>query len=156
MNRLIDDTTENLMEVLRGAGEEEVRDFLREHFAQGRPTFVQYMDALISQKGMKRQEVILRADLPQKYGYKLLTGEAHTTDRDKLLRLCLALELSLKQTQRVLRLYGMNELYPKDPRDVVLIAAIGRRQWDIHEISRELQASGLETLVGFSPELGEN
>lgn len=147
MNRLIDDTTENLTAVLKNAGEEEVRDFLRTHFAQGVPTFVQYMDELLAGKGLKRQEVLLRADLPQKYGYKLLTGEAHTTDRDKLLRLCLAMELSLKQTQRVLRLYGMSELYPKVPRDVVLIAAIGRRQWDIYEISRELQAAGLEPLV---------
>ena len=57
------------------------------------------------------------------------------------------MELSLKQTQRVLRLYCMSELYPKVPRDVVLIAANGRRQWDIYEISRELQAAGLEPLV---------
>ena len=144
MNRLIDDTTENLTAVLGNAGEEEVRDFLREHFAQGVPTFVQYMDELLAGKGLKRQEVLLRADLPQKYGYKLLTGEAHTTDRDKILRLCLAMELSLKQTHRVLRLYGMSERYPKVPRDGVLIAAIGRRQWDIYEISRELPAAGLE------------
>lgn len=147
MNRLIDDTTEDLMAVLGSAGEEEVRAFLREHFAQGTPTFVQYMDELLEQKGLKRQEVLLRADLPQKYGYKLLTGESHTTDRDKLLRLCLALELSLKEAQRVLRLYGMSELYPKNPRDVVLIAAIGRKQFDLYEISRELRAAGLEPLV---------
>ena len=134
MNRLIDDTTEDLMAVLGSAGEEEVRSFLREHFARGTPTFVQYMDELLEQKGLKRQEVLLRADLPQKYGYKLL-------------RLCLALELSLKQTQRVLRLYGMSELYPKVPRDVVLIAAIGRRQYDLHEISRELTEAGLEPLI---------
>jgi len=147
VNKLIDETTENLMTVLDRAEPEAVRAFLQEHFAQGQPTFVQYMDALLAEKGLKRQTVLLRADLPQKYGYKLLTGEAHTTDRDKLLRLCLAMELSLKQTQRALRLYGMSELYPKNARDVVLIAAIGRRQWDVHEVSRELAEAGLEPLV---------
>ena len=147
MNKLMEETTENLMAVLNRAEPEQVRDFLEEHFAQGQPTFVQYMDALLEQKGLKRQEVLLRADLPQKYGYKLLTGESHTTDRDKLLRICLALELNLKQTQRALRLYGMSELYPKNARDVILIAAIGRRQWDIHELSRELMEAGLEPLV---------
>lgn len=147
MNKLIEETTEDLMAVLNRAEPEQVRDFLKEHFAQGQPTFVQYMDALLEQKGLKRQEVLLRADLPQKYGYKLLTGESHTTDRDKLLRICLALELNLKQTQRALRLYGMSELYPKNARDVLLIAAIGRRQWDIHELSRELMEAGLEPLV---------
>jgi len=147
VNKLMEETTENLMAVLNRAEPEQVRDFLKEHFAQGQPTFVQYMDALLEQKGLKRQEVLLRADLPQKYGYKLLTGESHTTDRDKLLRICLALELNLKQTQRALRLYGMSELYPKNARDVILIAAIGRRQWDSHELSRELMEAGLEPLV---------
>ena len=147
MNKLIDSTTEDLMAVLHRAAPEEVRDFLRDHFAQGQPTFVQYMDARLEEKGLKRQTVLLRADLPQKYGYKLLTGESHTTDRDKLLRILLAMELNLKQTQRALRLYGMSELYPKDPRDVVLIAAICRQQWDVHEISRELTDLGLAPIV---------
>ena len=146
MNRLIDDTTEELMAVLNRAEPEAVQDYLREHFARGQPTFVQYMDTLLEEKGLKRQAVLLRAELPQKYGYKLLTGESHTSDRDKLLRLCLAMELNLKQTQRALRLYGMSELYPKNARDVILIAAIGRRQWNIREISRELTEAGLEPL----------
>lgn len=145
MNKLIDKPTEDLMAVLDRAEPEQVHVFLEEHFAQGQPTFVQYLDALLEQKGMKRQEVLLRADLPQKYGYKLLTGESHTTDRDKLLRICLALELNLKQVQRVLRLYGMSELYPKNARDVVIIASIGRRQWDVHEVSQQL------TDAGFAP-----
>lgn len=146
MNKLMDETTEDLMQVLRKAGPGEVRAFLEEHFAQGQPTFVQYMDALLEAKKLKRQEVLRRAALPQKYGYKLLTGESHTTDRDKLLRLCFAMELTLKQTQRVLQLYGMNELYPKNARDVVLIAALGRRQYDIDAVCAELRAAGLEPL----------
>lgn len=146
MNRLIDDTTENLMAVLKGAGPEQVEAYLQEHFAQGQPTFVQYMDALLAEKGFKRQQVLLRADLPQKYGYKLLTGESHTTDRDKILRICFAMELTLKQTQRALRLYGMNELYPKVPRDVVLIAALGRRMYDLGAVNGELTAAGMEPL----------
>lgn len=146
MNKLIEESTEDLMAVLKGAGPEQVREYLRENFAQGQPTFVQYLDALLEQKGLRRQEVLLRANLPQKYGYKLLTGESHTTDRDKLLRICLALELNLKQTQRLLRLYGMSELYPKNARDVVLIAAIGRRQYDVDEVSRELEEAGFAPL----------
>lgn len=151
MNHLMDETTENLMNVLRRADTDDVHSFLKEHFSQGQPTFVQYLDALLMEKGLKRQQVLLRAGLPQKYGYKLLTGETHTTDRDKLLRICLAMELNLTQTQRALRLYGMSELYPKIKRDVVVIAAIGRRCWDIDEVSRELSEAGLDPL--YRPEL---
>lgn len=146
MNDLIEKPTAELMEALRGADPAGVKLFVEEHFTQGQPDFVSYMDALLAQKRMKRQEVLLRANLPQKYGYKLLSGESHTTDRDKILRICFAMELSLKQTQRALKLYGMSELYPKNKRDVALIVALGRRQYDIDLVSEELEAQGLAPL----------
>lgn len=146
MHELMEKSTEDLMHTLSGAGPREVQAYLQENFAQGQPSFVGYMDQLLAEKGLKRQQVLLRANLPQKYGYKLLSGETHTTDRDKLLRICFAMELTLKQTQRVLKLYGMNELYPKDKRDVVLIVALGQRQFDIDRVSEELQAQGMEPL----------
>lgn len=146
MQELIEKRTEDLMNTLHGAGPGEMQAYLQENFTHGQPTFAGYIDRLLEEKGMKRQEVLLRANLPQKYGYKLLSGESHTTDRDKLLRICFAMELTLKQTQRVLKLYGMNELYPKDKRDVVLIVALGRRQFDIDSISEELQDQGMAPL----------
>lgn len=150
MQDLMEKTTADLMEALRGTDPARVKLFVEENFAQRQPDFVSYMDELLARKQMKRQEVLLRANLPQKYGYKLLTGESHTTDRDKLLRICFAMELSLKETQRVLKLYGMNELYPKNKRDVALIVALGRRQFDVDLVSEALAAEGLAPL--YTPE----
>lgn len=146
MSKLIEKNTEDLMNTLRGADSARLKLYVQQNFAQGQPNFVSYMDGLLAQKQMKRQDVLIRANLPQKYGYKLLSGEAHTTDRNKLLRICFAMQLTLKETQRALKLYGMNELYPKNKRDVVLIVALGQRQFDIDRISEELRAEGLEPL----------
>lgn len=146
MNDLMKKPTAELMEALRGADPARVKLFVEEHFDRGQPDFVSYMDGLLSRRHMKRQQVLLRANLPQKYGYKLLSGESHTTDRNKILRLCFAMELSLQETQRALKLYGMNELYPKNRRDVALIVALGRRQYDIDLVSEELAAQGLAPL----------
>lgn len=146
MRELIEKSTEDLMETLLGADPEKVQSYLRQNFREGQPDFVSYIDTLLAQKQMKRQEVLLRADLPQKYGYKLLTRETHTTDRDKILRICFAMQLTLKQTQRALKLYGMNELYPKNKRDVLLIVALGKKQFDIERINEELNAQGLPPL----------
>ena len=139
MEKLIEKNTDDLMNILHGANPKQVQAYLQENFAQGQPNFVSYMDELLARKQLKRQEVLLRANLPQKYGYKLLTGESHTTNRDKILRLCFAMELDLKQTQRVLNLYGMNELYPKNQRDVILIVALGKKIYDISQIDEELK-----------------
>lgn len=146
MRELIEKETDELLHTLCSADGSQVQAYLQENFQQGQPDFVGYMDALLAEKKMKRQDVILRADLPQKYGYKLLTGETHTTDRDKLLRICFAMQLTLKQTQRVLQLYGMNELYPKNKRDVFLIVALGQKQFDMDQIDMQLKAEGLQPL----------
>lgn len=150
MNKLMEKPTAELMEALRTADPAGVKLYMEAHFAQGQPDFVSYIDELLATKQMKRQDVLLRANLPQKYGYKLLSGESHTTDRDKILRICFAMQLSLKETQRALKLYGMNELYPKNKRDVTLIVALGRRQFDIDLVSEELEAQGLAPL--YTPE----
>lgn len=148
MTKLMEKSTDDLMNTLNRAGASDVQTYLAEHFSEGQPDFVGYMDELLAQKHLKRQDVLLRANLPYKYGYKLLSGEAHTTNRDKIIRICLAMELTLKQTQRVLKLYGMNELYPKKKRDVILIVALGKKQYDISLIDEELLSLGLQPLVG--------
>ena len=148
MEKLIEKNTDDLMNILHGANPKQVQAYLQDNFAQGQPNFVSYMDELLARKQLKRQEVLLRANLPQKYGYKLLTGESHTTNRDKILRLCFAMELDLKQTQRVLNLYGMNELYPKNQRDVILIVALGKKIYDISQIDEELKKLDLMPLSG--------
>ena len=66
---------------------------------------------------------------------------------DKILRICLAMRLTLKETQRALKLYGMNELYPKNKRDVILIVAIGNKHYDLLQIDEELIALGLQPLT---------
>lgn len=146
MTPLMDKSTEDLMNTLGSTGEAEVKSYLRAHFEGGEPGFTAYMDALLEAKGLKRQDVLIRANLPQKYGYKLLSGESHTTDRDKILRICFSMELTLKETQRALKLYGMNELYPKNKRDVVLIVALGRRVFDIDRVNEMLKNEQLKPL----------
>ncbi len=144
--------TGDLMEALQRTGPSELKEYLQQNFPAGEPTFVSYIDSLLEEKQLKRQDVILRANLSQKYGYKLLTGEAHTTDRNKLLRICFSMRMSLKETQRALKLYGMNELYPQVRRDVVLIVALGHHIFDIDRVNELLAAEALEPLYDADAE----
>lgn len=135
-------TTDNLMNRLKHSTASELKIYLKEQFRDGEPNFPGYIDFLLTQKKMKRQDVILRANLPQKYGYKLLSGESHTTDRNKVLRICLSMEMTLKETQRALTLYGMNSLYPKIRRDVLLITAISQKIFSIDQVNDMLVSEG--------------
>lgn len=149
---LIEKETENLMNTLKAAEPIQVKEYLADQFKDGEPSFPWFMDRILDENGLKRQDVLIRANLPQKYGYKLLTGEAHTTDRDKILRICFAARMSLKQTQRALRLYGMSELYPKRRRDVVLITALSRKLYDIDTVSELLMEAGEPPLYDLDKE----
>lgn len=109
-------------------------------------SFSDYISNIMRKKGLKRQNVIIRANLPQKYGYKLLSGETHTTDRDKILRICFSLKMSLKEAQTALKLFGMNELYPKIKRDAMLIVAFNNKMYSIDDVNKWLAENGENSL----------
>lgn len=44
--------------------------------------FSEYIKDLLKEKKITQQMVFLKADIPEKYGYKLLSGEKHTRQRD--------------------------------------------------------------------------
>ena len=104
------------------------------------------MDTLISRKRLKRQDIFQKADLPQKYGYKLLSGERRTTNRDKLLRIFIAMNMTLKETQRALMLYGLSALYPKKKRDAIIIIAINQGISSVDTVNEWLCEHGEEEL----------
>ena len=87
-----------------------------------------------------------KADLPQKYGYKLLNCETHTTDRDKLLRLFIAMNMTLKETQTALSLYDMPRLYAKKKRDAMLIIAFNKGMSSVDAVNKYLKEKGEEEL----------
>lgn len=108
--------------------------------------FVEYFKSLFKEKGITQQTVFLKADIPERYGYKLLSGEKHTKQRDIILRICYAAGFSLKETQRALRKYGMPELYAKVPRDALLMIAFNDRPGSVLEVNELLQRNGMPLL----------
>ena len=108
--------------------------------------FSEYIKDLLKEKKITQQMVFLKADIPEKYGYKLLSGEKHTRQRDIILRICYAAELTLEQTQRALRKYEMPQLYAKIPRDALLMLIFKDRPGGIIEVNELLSKNGMEML----------
>lgn len=109
-------------------------------------SFSTYVKELMNKKGIKQQEVFLKADVPERYGYKLLSGEKHTKQRDVIVRICYAAEFTLSETQRALRKYGMAELYAKDERDAMIMIAFNERPGSIIDVNTMLKTHGLQPL----------
>lgn len=109
-------------------------------------SFFDYMKDLFKEKGVTQQNVFLQADIPEKYGYKLLNGEKRTRQRDVILRICYAAGFSLEETQRALRKYEMPELYAKIPRDAMLMIVFNERPGSIIDVNEILKQNGMDTL----------
>ncbi|MBQ6075503.1 MAG: hypothetical protein IJK86_05035 [Lachnospiraceae bacterium] len=111
----------------------------------GEKPFADYMRRLMKEKGLLQQEVFLAADIPETYGYRLISQERHTRQRDVILRLCFGARFTLKETQRALRLAGQEELYARIKRDAALILALNEGM-KVDQVNELLVSYGFEPL----------
>lgn len=118
----------------------------KDSFIDEEEAFYIYVKDLMKAKGFTQQRVFLKADIPERYGYKILSGEKHTRQRDVILRICYAADFSIYETQRALEKYKMPKLYPKIPRDALLMIAFNERPGGIIEINELLKKNGFDTL----------
>ncbi len=118
----------------------------KDHLNLFQEAFQVYVKDILKEKKLTQQTVFLNADIPERYGYKLLSGEKHTRQRDVILRICYAAEMSLEETQRALKKYEMPELYAKVPRDALLMIIFNERPGSIIEVNSLLKENGMEPL----------
>lgn len=118
----------------------------QESLLENANTFSNYVKNLIKEKGLSQQIVFLKADIPERYGYKLLSGEKRTKQRDVILRICYAANFTLEETQRSLKKYEMAELYAKIPRDALLMIAFNERPGSILDVNAILKKNGMPPL----------
>ena len=95
---------------------------------------------------IRQQRVFLDGDIPERYGYKLLSGEKRTRQRDVILRICYATGLTLEETQRALKKYGMPELYAKVKRDAMLMIIFNEHPGSVYDVNSILEKNGMEPL----------
>ena len=137
--------TDDLMNVLKSAKPSDIAEFLDEN-PEDEKAFSSYMREMFKKKGIRQQEVFTRMGISYGYGYKLISGEKKTRQRDLIIELCLCAGFTLEEAQRALRLYGMASLYPKKPRDAVLIIAFNQGISDIGEVDKLLNEHGMDEL----------
>lgn len=142
-------STEELEKVLGKTHINEIDNYLKENeeslLNSDRP-FSDYIRAIIKEKNLKQQDIFLDADIPERYGYKLISGEKYTRQRDVILRICYATHMTLDETQKALRLYRLPELYARIPRDAMIMICINERPGSILDVNAFLKKNGMEIL----------
>lgn len=79
------------------------------------------LNRMIAEKGVALSEVLHKSGIKKAYFYNLFNGDKKNPSRDICIQLCFGFGLSLEETQNFLKRSGHSVLYPRVPRDSVLI-----------------------------------
>ena len=106
----------------------------------------EYVNDLLKEKGLSRAEVFRAGGINSTYGYNVFSGEKTNPARNQVLMLAFGLRCDLREAQRLLRLAGVSELWPRIPRDAVIIRCLeeGRTR---EEADEELYRLGEDTIL---------
>lgn len=115
--------TEDLLERLLVAASPE--DYLDTEGIEGNREFVDYLFERLGERGGKRAAVVRESGLNPTVVYDIFQGKSRP-GRDHAVMLAFGLHCDLRQTQRLLRLAGVSELWCKQRRDAILIWCIDR------------------------------
>ena len=97
---------------------------LTQFLSQNQEQFVNKNEAellnyLFEKKNISKAALAKSAGMSEIYLHQIFAGR-RTPSRNRLLCLCYGLEASIEETQELLRLCGMAELYPKRKRDAII------------------------------------
>ena len=122
-----DSTTSDLARILSNIDStKEMEQYMEiPKVADGFRSFPEYFQSLDKVKEMDRGELIRNSGLERSYFYQVMKG-TRSPGRDKVLRLCLAAGLNLRETTRALELSGNAVLYARNRRDIILTVAVNQ------------------------------
>ncbi len=109
------------------------------------PAFHRFLCALCEELSLSRAAVIARSDIPRNYAYQLFNG-IRKPSRDKVIQLAFGFGLDVEGAQELLKIARQAPLYPKIPRDIVLLRCLHEKR-SVWETQSALDSMGL-TLLG--------
>lgn len=107
-------------------------------------TLPEYLESWLQKKGRSRADVVRASNLNRAYVYQIFSGRKYPS-RDKVIALAFGLGLTSEETQALLKQAGYRELYPRDPRDALLLHSLSRGQ-TIIEANELLYDHNIEVL----------
>jgi transcriptional regulator with XRE-family HTH domain len=138
-------TTGKLTEILT-SGKKDIVDILTENEASfSAPTLQEHLEKLLSSKGLKRQDVISRAQLDSNYINQIFNGIKAKPGREQILSLAFGFGLNQDEAGRLLKIAGVGALYSKNKRDAVIINALENGNY-IAEVNELMVSLGLGIL----------
>lgn len=105
-----------------------------------------YLNELVAKKNLVIADVVKDSGLEKAYVYQIFDGKRKNPSRDKMIAIAFGMHLNEEETQRMLKLTGHSELYPRVARDAAILFAI-QRGMSIWDTDRALADNDLQTIL---------
>lgn len=113
-------TTDELLNILKS--KRSYDDFLAQEIDElCFASISEYLEMLLAQRGLKKSDVIQRANMDKNYAYQIFNGNKTNPSRDKLIMLAFGMQLTLEETKKLLKISNVSDLYVRSPRDSAII-----------------------------------
>lgn len=104
----------------------------------------EFWNKMIEKSGLSKYDIINKSDFSYNYFYEVICGKK-IPSADKIVRLALAMHLSLDDCQTALKYCGLAPLYPRIKRDSLLIFAL-THNYSVYQTIELLNESGEKEL----------
>ena len=139
------DKTENLMNRLTSTDTpNELDQFLAEIRGKYPEDFKSYIIAILAEKGLIIADVQKKSGIDRNYIYQIMDGKKRP-GRDKIIAIALASNMTLAECQRALEIAQEGILYPKNPRDSLIVYAI-KKNMSVMDLNYLLDKHGFDIL----------
>ena len=136
--------TDNLQQELMNAPD--LNQFLSQNQKQFvNPNVAELLNRLFERKNISKASLAKQAGMSEIYLHQIFAGRRNPS-RNRLLCLCFGLDASVEETQELLKLCGMAQLYPKLKRDAIIYYGL-LHGLPLFEINDKLFAEDEETLL---------
>ena len=102
------------------------------------------LEELYERKSVSKALLARQSGMSEVYLHQVFSGRRNPS-RDRLLCLCIGLEATLEETQRLLKLSAYAQLYPRSRRDAIIAYGI-LHHMELHAINDKLFAENERTL----------
>lgn len=104
-----------------------------------------YLEVLLNEKHLKKSDVIRKSNLDKNYAYQIFNGNKLNPSRNKMLMLAFGMELSLKETRKLLKVCCLHDLYVRSPRDSIIIFGLNKKM-SLIDVNESLSDFSFEIL----------
>lgn len=137
-------STEELTNILKS--KKSYTDFFQEEVGELEfKTIAEYLDMLLSEKKLQKNEVIARSNLDRNYAYQIFNGRKTNPSRDKMIMLSIGMGLTLEETRKLLKVSSLSDLYIRNPRGSIIMYCLVQKS-DLIETNETLSNYGVDIL----------